>query len=93
MFFIPLVFAYFGYVGANKFKSNYIMIYIIYNILALFLRMLTTVLFVISYYNGLEISTSNYVFNIIFAFLSIFVELWILKIVSRFHKNLKEFFE
>ncbi len=89
-FFIPLFFAYFGYVGAEKFKSNYIMIYMIYNVLAILLRMISTVFFIISYYNGLEISPSTYAFNLIFSFLSMFVELWILKIVKRFHKNLTD---
>lgn len=87
-FFIPLFFAYFGYFGAQKFKSNYTMIYMIYNILVILFRIVSTVLFILSYYNGLEINRSTYIFNLIFSFLSIFVEIWIIKIVKRFHKNL-----
>lgn len=90
LFFAPLLFGYFGYIGAQKFKSNYIMIYMIYNVLAILLRMITTVFFIISYYNGLEISRSTYIFNLLFSFLSIIVEIWIIKIVKRFHKNLIE---
>ena len=87
-FFIPLFFAYFGYFGAQKFKANYIMAYMIYNILVILFRIVSTVLFIVSYYNGLEISPSTYTLNLLFSFLSIIVEIWIIKIVKRFHKNL-----
>jgi len=90
-YFLPLLFGYFGYVGASKFKKNYISIYLCYNICNILSRFIFTLLFVVSYSNGtIEMKENQFFFSTLFSILCILLEFWILKVIHKFRKYLTE---
>lgn len=88
-YFLPLLFGYFGYVGASKFNKNYISIYLCYNICNILSRFIFTIMFIGAYSQGtLNIKQNQFTFNILFSVLCIFLEFWILKVIHKFRKYL-----
>lgn len=85
-YFIPLLCAYSGYYGAKKFNNNFTLIYVFYLLFNTISRM---ILFIYICFNQSEIS--NFGYFVFISFVSIVVELWILKVVYHFYKMMKEF--
>ena len=90
-YFLPLLFGYFGYVGASKFKKNYISIYLCYNICNILSRFIFTIMFAYTYSQGsLNISENQFSLNIILSVLCILLEFWIFKVIHKFRNYLSD---
>jgi hypothetical protein len=93
-YFLPLLFGYFGYVGASQFKKNYISIYLCYNICNILSRFIFIIMFAYAYLQGsLNIKESQFSLNIIFSILCILLEFWILKVIHKFRNYLSDLSE
>jgi hypothetical protein len=81
---IPLLFGLFGYIGAKKYNSTYILIYNAYSIINLISRVFFMFYLILDDNINLSI-TSFFLLSFI-----IVIELWIIKIVFRFYSLLKK---
>ena len=86
-FFIPLLLAISGYMGAVKFNANYIFLYATYVVLDVFAK---SVIFFVSYASLSNDEKADHLFNVILVILSIFISIWITTVLFKFIKLLNK---
>ena len=86
-FFIPLLLAISGYMGAVKFNANYIFLYATYVVLDVFAK---SVIFFVSYASLSNDEKADHLFNVILVILSIFISIWIISVLFKFIKLLNK---
>ena len=84
-FFIPLLLAISGYMGAVKFNANYIFLYATYLILEVFIK---SSIFFAAYASLSNDEKADHLFNVILVILSIFISIWIISVLFKFIKLL-----
>jgi len=86
-FFIPLLLAISGYMGAVKFNANYIFLYATYVVLDVFAK---SAIFFASYASLSNDEKADHLFNVILVILSIFISIWIINVLFKFIKLLNK---
>lgn len=86
-FFIPLLLAISGYMGAVKFNANYIFLYATYVVLDVFAK---SAIFFVSYASLSNNEKADHLFNVILVILSIFISIWIISVLLKFVKLLNK---
>jgi hypothetical protein len=88
---IPFLMVLFGFYGAKTYNKNYTLIYLIYSILNLISKIVVWSVFI--YYSSSDESNYDYGGFTLFSWLSILIELYILRIVNRYYTGLKKLTE
>ena len=85
-FLLPFLIAFTGFYGAKNFNINYTYVYLIYIILEITIK---TSLYLYVYFTLTNDEKSGHLFNFILIIISFFISIWIIDIIYKFIKSLK----